>query len=381
MKNLSSNRINDNQALLAFSYFQKIGPVNMRLLENYFSSIASAYLANSFYLEKAGLKPNLTTEFIKWRETFDLAAAENELTKENISFITWHNPEYPTLLKEIPTPPFILYYKGLKEAFSDKNKNRLAVVGSRKHSAYAEKVIVEFMPDLINQGVEIISGLALGVDSLAHQAAVDNNGITIAVLGTGVDSASIYPAINRRLASEIVNKGGLIISEFPPKTQPLRQNFPQRNRIISGLCQATLVVEAKEKSGSLITANYALDQNREVLATPGNIFAEFSGGTNNLIKIGAKTITKVEEILEVFGLETDEQEKGKKQTKQKIIFKTEEEKIIYDILKQSNERAEKITADEITRISKLDTSVINSTLSILELRGVAKSDGISYDIN
>jgi DNA processing protein len=381
MKNLNVKKITDSQAYLGFSYFTKIGPVSMTLLEKYFSSPVVAYLANSFYLEKAGLKQKVANEFIKWRETFDLAAAENELIKEKISFVTWHDLKYPTLLKEIPAPPFLLYYKGSLETLYDKNKNRLAIVGSRKHSAYAEKTINEFLPGLTEQKIEIISGLALGVDSLAHQAVLNNNGLTIAVLGTGLDSASIYPAINRHLAENIIKNGGVIISEFPPKTQPLRQNFPQRNRIISGLAQATLVIEARDKSGSLITADFALNQNREVLAIPGNIFAEFSQGPNNLIKSGAKTITEIEDILEIFKLETSKTIKNGRLKKDKTIFNDEEEKIIYTILKQANERAEKMTVDEIVKISKLDTSVINSKLSILELRGIAKSDGISYDIN
>ena len=381
MDNLNVKRVTDRQAYLGFSYFAKIGPISMGLLEKYFSSPASAYLANSFYLEKAGIKQKLATEFINWRETFDLAAAENELKKENIAFITWHDLKYPALLKEIPAPPFLLYYRGSLEALGDQKKNRLAVVGSRKHSAYAERVINEFLPELIEQKIEIISGLALGVDSLSHRATLNNNGLTIAVLGTGLDSKSIYPTINRHLAEEIINHGGVIISEFPPKTPPLRQNFPQRNRIISGLAQATLVIEAKEKSGSLITADFALNQNREVLAIPGNIFAEFSQGPNNLIKSGAKVITEIEDILEVFRLEANKTTKNKKVKKDKLILNDEEEKIIYLILKQANERAEKLTVDEIVKISKLDTSVINSKLSILELRGIAKSDGISYDIN
>lgn len=380
MNNLNVKKITDRQAMLGFNCFTKIGPKSMELLEKYFSSPAAAYWANSFDLEKAGIKFKTALNFIKWRETFNLEMMENKLKKENISFVTWHDLKYPGLLKEIPAPPFILYYRGCLESLDDKNKNRLAIVGSRKHSAYAEKIIKNFLPSLAAQKIEIISGLALGVDSLAHQETLNNNGITIAVLGTGLNLASIYPAVNRRLAQEIINRGGVLLSEFPPDTQPLPQNFPQRNRIISGLAQATLVIEAKEKSGSLITADFALNQNREVLAIPGNIFAEFSGGTNNLIKSGAKTVTKIEDILESFKLETNKIIKGKKLKKKEIIFNDEEEKLIYNLLSRANEQAERLTVDEIAQISKLDTPVINSKLSILELRGIAKSDGISYDI-
>lgn len=380
MNSLNDEKITDRQAMLGFSYFAKIGPKSMGLLEKYFPSPTAAYSANLSDLEKAGIKYKLALNFINWRKTFKFETAENELLKEGISFITWHEEKYPKLLKEIPAPPFLLYYRGSLDTLYDKNKNRLAIVGSRKHSAYAEKVINELLPNLIEQKIEIISGLALGIDTLAHRGTLDNKGVTIAVLGTGVNSNNIYPYTNRHLAEEIINRGGIIISEFPPNTQPLPQNFPQRNRIISGLAQATLVIEAKEKSGSLITADFALNQNREILAIPGNIFAEFSRGTNNLIKFGAKAITKIEDILEIFKLEKTSEIEDKKTKKKEIILNNEEEKIIYSLLKQANERAEKITIDEIVKISQLDTSVINSKLSILELRGIVKSDGINYDI-
>ena len=201
------------------------------------------------------------------------------------------------------------------------------------------------------------------------------------MLGTGLDCQSIYPSSNRQLVKNIIKKGGLIISEFPPKTQALKQNFPQRNRIISGLCQATLVIEAQNKSGSLITAHYALDQNREVLAIPGNIFSGYSSGTNNLIKSGAKTITKPEDIFEVFKIENQKKLSLNKRKMAEPNLISETEKIIYRILKSASEKAESLTSDEIIKISKLDTSVINSTLSILELRGIAKSNEIGYYIN
>jgi len=377
--------INTHQAYLAFSYFQKIGPKKMILLQNYFSDINEAYSASSYDLEKAGLGSKLSSEFINWRLTFNLDGIENILSKENIKYITKEDKNYPSLLKQISSPPFILYYQGKIELLNDVGKYRLAVVGAREHSAYGDKIIEEYIPVIIANKIEIVSGLALGIDSSAHKTTLDNNGCTIAVLGTGLDSNSLYPPANKNLAGRIINNGGLLLSEFPPGTQPLKQNFPQRNRIISGLSQATLVIEAKIKSGSLITADYALDQNREVLAVPGNIFSEYSSGTNNLIKLGAKAILKPEDILEVFkidiGISKDIKEKRNNKIISKIVLENETERLIYDIIKRANERAEKITTDEIIKLSQLDTSVINSTLSILELRGIAKSDGISYDIN
>ncbi|MFZ4632042.1 MAG: DNA-processing protein DprA [Patescibacteria group bacterium] len=373
--------INNELALLGFSYFQKIGPVKLGLLNKYFPNFVEAFLASSFDLEKAGLGQKLVSEFIVWRQKFNFDKALQDLRNENINFITHSENNYPSLLKELPSPPYLLYYQGDINNLNDGNKYRLAIVGSRKHSAYSEKIINEFVPDLISNNLEIISGLALGVDTLAHQKTLDNHGITIAVLGTGLDSNSLYPYVNRELAKRIINNNGLIVSEFPPGTQPLKQNFPQRNRIIAGLCQATLVIEAQIKSGSLITANYALDQNREVLAVPGNIYSEFSEGTNNLIRSGAKTILKAEDILEVFKIESIQKQKNKKQINKEAIFENEIEKKIYKIIQEAGAKGEVLTSDEIVKISKLDTALINSKLSILELRGIAKSNEIGYYIN
>jgi DNA processing protein len=181
-----------------------------------------------------------------------------------------------------------------------KSGGYLAVVGSREHSPYAARAVEALLPPISRAGITIVSGLAHGVDALAHQSALDGGGSTIAVLGSGLSHARLYPSANRGLAERIITNGGLLLSEFPPQTAPLKQNFPRRNRIISGLAQATLVIECREKSGALITAACALEQNREVLAVPGEISYEFSRGPNNLIKQGAKTITKAEDILEIF---------------------------------------------------------------------------------
>ncbi len=374
---------------LALNHFQKIGPVNTKRLEKFFPNMRQTFFANAVELERAGLRPSLVKDFVIWRKT-PAASIKNmiaELEKEEISFIIWNDSGYPALLREISSPPPVLYYKGRLDSDTD---NHLAVVGSRKFSAYGEKAIAALLPEIVELKINIISGLALGIDALAHQKALELKGKTWAVLGSGLDYKSIYPASNRRLAQEIIDSGGALISEFPPRTPPFKQNFPQRNRIIAGLAQATLVIEAKEKSGALITASYALEENREVLAVPGNIFSEFSAGPNKLIKLGAKTITSPEDILEVYGLDTNSNnnpsansETAKKRTTRQpsFSFNNEAEASVYRLLKEASERAEKISADEIVRKTKLDTSVINSTLSILELRGIAKNSESGYDLN
>lgn len=368
----------DRDFHIAFSYFSKIGPSNMQKLEKYFPSLEEAFNSSPHDLEKAGLKPKIIEDFLIWRKSFSLSEALSELEINGLRYLTWHEPEYPFLLKEIPAPPPIIYFKG---RLDNNTANRLAVVGSRDYSAYGDKIIKELLPPIIKEGVHIVSGLAIGVDSAAHNITLENHGTTLAVLGSGLDNGSIYPRSNKRLADEIVASGGAIISEFPPRTPPLKQNFPQRNRIISGLSQATLVIEAKEKSGALITANFSLHQNREVLAIPGNIFSPVSAGPNNLIKSGAKAITMPEEILEVFHIfprtETALQNNVKKQ---KIVMGNDIENLIYAIIRQAEERAEKISADEIIKISKLDTPTINSKLSILEIKGVIKNTGSGYEL-
>ena len=223
----------------------------------------------------------------------------------NISVITSHmqtvnikNKNYPELLKKIYEPPQVLYVNGQLKA---KEKYPLAVVGTRKVSLYGKKITYSFVKALAQAGLTIISGLALGVDGIAHQAALDVGGRTIAVLGSGLDI--IYPSSHQQLAQNIIESNGAIISEYEPKTRPSKWTFPARNRIVAGMSLGTLVIEAPKKSGALITARYALEQGREVFAIPGSIYNENSAGCNLLIKMGAKPVTKPEDILESFNLE------------------------------------------------------------------------------
>lgn len=211
-----------------------------------------------------------------------------------IEEISIESKEYPEQLREIYDAPLKLYVLGNKEILK---QSSIAIVGARKATEYGKKIAIQFSKDLSKNGINIISGLALGIDTCAHLGALQatSKGKTIAVLGSGLDA--IYPKQNVELAKQIIKNGGCIISEYPLGAKPEKQHFPQRNRIISGLSKGVLIVEASEKSGSLITADFALEQGREVFAVPGNISSSTSVGTNNLIKQGAKLVTNYEDIL------------------------------------------------------------------------------------
>ncbi len=363
---------------LGFNYFQKIGPMRLKRIEELFPSLADAWRADSQELIEAGLNPKISEEFVVWRKTFNLNGIPDILEKKQIHYCTWSETDYPEMLKEISAPPPILYYRG--NLADPHDRKRLSVVGSRRPTAYAEKISATLLSIVATAGIEIVSGLALGVDTLAHCAALKAQGRTLAVLGSGLNDNCLYPRANRRLAADIVSSGGAIISEFPPDMPPYKQNFPQRNRIISGLSSCTLVVEARGKSGALITANYALEQNRDVLAIPGNIFSDLSTGPNQLIKAGARVITGVEDILENFQIRLEKKtigagENNNHRPNNKV------EAIVYDLIKRAAARAEVITADEIIKKTELDTATINSTLSILEISGLAKNTGSGYALN
>jgi DNA processing protein len=291
----------ERSALFSLSHFIKIGPQKMKLLFFHFKSYQKILSASAKQLENLGIKNDLINEFVSWRKSFNLETAEKIIKEENIGFITWHDKNYPFLLKEIYSPPYVLFFKGNLELIKENNLNNcLAVVGPRKNSPLADKTINHLLPKIVKSNLTIVSGLALGVDKMAHEIAISLKGKTIAILGTGLAEKVFYPKENLSLYQEIIKSNNLIISEFPPLISARAQNFPQRNRLISGLSKATLVIEAPKRSGALITTSRALEQNREVLAVPGNIFSEFYVGSNNLIKLGAKVITNPDDILEIY---------------------------------------------------------------------------------
>jgi DNA processing protein len=349
--------------LIALTHFNKFGPTRLERLNAYFSDMELAFKANGQELTKAGIEEKIASEFIAWRSGFNLEEIIKRLSAEGINVIELSDSDYPILLKEIYRPPRLLYYRG---QLPKQNELAIAVVGTRKVSPYGQQATERLIADLVGHKLTITSGLAVGIDTIAHHAALNAKGKTIAVLGSGLDKQSVYPSSNRYLADKITTNGGLIISEFPIGTQPLKYNFPMRNRIISGLSLGTLVIEAQQKSGALITAAHALEQNREVFAVPGNIFSPNSIGPNSLIRQGAKIVLSVNDIIETLALSQAVNFIENK----KIIPETAEEKIIL-----SNLTYEPIHINELIRLTKLDTRIINSTLTIMEMKGMVRNLG------
>lgn len=284
-----------------------------------------------------------------------------------IQEITLKSKEYPKLLAQIADPPEQLYCRGNTELL---HSFCFGVVGTRKLTAYGREATEKIVSGLAFRGVTVVSGLAFGVDSVAHQTALDNEIPTIAVLGTGVNDSSIYPASNLPLAKNILEKGGLVISEYPENAPGYKGNFPARNRIISGLSKGVLVIEALEKSGALITTRFATEQNRDVFALPGNIFSPHSRGPNMLIQKGAKPVFSADDILGSYyqNLELDLKPKLNISTKDPI------ERKILDILDEKGE----LTADQIIYEGDTEASKIISALSMLELNNKIKLKANKY---
>ncbi|MDX9893422.1 MAG: DNA-processing protein DprA [Patescibacteria group bacterium] len=359
MTKLSKN--DDLPYWVGFSLISNLGPKNWQRIIRYFPDLKTAWQAEVKEIIKAGLNEKLANEIHSKRLEIEPDLEWQKLIDQKIKVTTCLDEQYPKLLKEIYDPPPLLYYRG---NFNLNQDFCLAVVGSRRIGNYGKQVTEELVGQLSQRGLTIVSGLALGVDACAHQAAINNHGKTVAVLGSGLQR--IYPASNTKLAEQIINRNGAIISEFPLGTLPLKYNFPRRNRIISGLSLGVLITQAKEKSGALITADYALEHNREVFAVPGNIFQEGSFGPHRLIKAGAKLVETAQDILEVLNLESI---KELKIANQVLPTNSTEEKII-EILK-----TEQMHIDKIARYARLDISIINATLSVMEMKGLIKHLG------
>jgi DNA processing protein len=287
---------------------------------------------------------------------------------QEIKIIKIEDKGYPEELKKIKDAPKILYYIGILPSPDEKC---LAIVGTRRCSPYGQQVALKISGELSDAGLTIVSGLAPGIDTFSHKAVVEKKKRTIAVLGTGLDEKSIYPQTNLDLSRKIVEYGGCLISELPEGTPGSKFSFPKRNRIVSGLSLAVLVIEAKKKSGSLITANCAIKQNKKLLAVPGPIYSLNSEGPNKLIKNGAKLITSSADVLNELNLQVETKEKSK------INAENIEESLIIDALKDGP-----LYMDKIIEKTKLNASVVATTLALMEISSKIRSlKGNVYSLN
>jgi len=317
--------LEDSFYLHGLNLLPQFGPARLALLAKHFDSFKKAYEASEARLTTIGIDNDVAKAFVLLREKLNLEAEVEKMRAEGINILSFRDENYPKLLLEIPKLPPILYYKGLME---NNDELCVAVVGTRQITNYGRMVVPQLVEPLVDAGCVIVSGMAFGVDSAAHEVAVKKGRRTIAVLGGGLDEKSLYPKHHAFLAKQILDAGGALLSEYPMDTPNFKQNFVARNRIISGLSVATLIVECDLESGTLITAKHALDQNRQVYAVPGPIYSPQSQGPNNLLKMGAKPITTANDILEDLNLETLPEQQSAKA----VFGDTKEETILLKLL-------------------------------------------------
>lgn len=279
---------------LWLSKIKGLGSIKIQKLLEKYKTPQKIYSLNIEELIKIeGIGEKIAKEILNKKYKENLKEQVNYLNRNNIELITFKDKKYPEKLKKIYDMPICLYVKGNTEIL---NKCSIAIVGCRNNTTYGEQVTNKLVAELVNKDIVIVSGLAKGIDSISHKATVNKKGKTIAVIGSGLDK--LYPMENLNLVKEIIKNDGAIITEYPIGTNPEKINFPARNRIISGLSDGVLVVEAKKKSGTMITVDFALDQGKQVFSIPGNITSKNSEGTNELIKEGAKVVTSIYDILE-----------------------------------------------------------------------------------
>lgn len=347
-----------NKYWIAFSSIEQIDSAFTLKIFEHFKDIEKAFNATSDELKNIeGLSIKKAENFLKFRDKTNPDKALALVNEKEIGYLTFDDENYPVMLKNIDDPPAVLFYKGdLKSINFEKT---LAVVGSRKTSKYAKEAVHRLLEGLANTDICIVSGLASGVDTAAHVAALGNNLKTIGVIASGFDY--IYPAANKDLYKKIEKGSGVIFTEYYPTFEPLKFRFPQRNRIVSGLSYGTLVAEASIKSGALITAHLTLDQGRELMCIPGLITNPNTEGIYKLLKNGAALITKSEDILEALGWEI----KPAEQLKMDLENLDETETKILKAIE-----VEEKGVDEIMAITKIDIDTLLINLTTMELKGI-----------
>lgn len=343
----------EREAWLAFSHVRGMGAVRFKKLLNFFGTLNVAWQAPEEALKEAGMTEKLIQTLRETKQSFDPVSVKDKLTSKGIKVLIWSDEHYPPHLLEIAQPPPVLYCLG---EITEADNLAMAIVGTRNVTSYGKQLCKDTAVYLAGHGITIVSGLARGVDAIAHQAALEIGGRTIAVLGSGVDV--IYPPEHRKLAEEII-KNGAVISDYPPGTKPDGINFPPRNRIISGLSRGTIVIEAGERSGALITAKFAVEQGRDVFAVPGSVLSPMSKGTNALIGEGAIPMTNPAIVVTHLGLE----KQAMNHPKEKMDLSPLEERV-YQALGTNGMHVDDLCA-------KLDMPIekINATLTMMQLKG------------
>jgi DNA processing protein len=345
---------------IGFNLVRGIGAVRFQQIQSYFGDLSIAWQAPIEAFQEIGLPKRALKNFSALRGEIDLDRLYQSITESDVTVLTLLDQAYPVLLREIDQAPPVIYIKGVLTQADD---FAVAMVGTRRVTAYGQQVARDTSTYLAGHGLTIVSGMARGVDALAHQHALQAGGRTIAVLGCGVDV--VYPPEHRKLA-EAIAENGAIISDYPMGTQPEGINFPPRNRIISGLSLATIVVEAGERSGALITADFAVEQGRDVFAVPGNVFSPASRGTNRLIQKGAYAMVSPQDVLDVLDLA---QVEDYKDARKALPADTTEAKILQVM------DYEPIHVDEICHEVNLPVEKVSAALTMMELKGMVQHVG------
>jgi DNA processing protein len=352
--------MDDKKYWVGFNLIKGIGAVRMQALINHFDDLESAWKAAPADLAGAGLSLKLIERIIQARQNIDLEKVWARIESQGIKILTWDDKSYPQRLKEIEQPPPVLYMRG---DYLPDDLFAVAIVGTRRVTPYGRQITEELASYLASNGITVVSGLARGVDAIAHQVAIKAGGRTIAVLGSGVDK--IYPPEHRQLADRMMEQGA-VVSDYAPGTPPDASNFPPRNRIISGLSLAVVVVEAGETSGALITAEFAAEQGREVFAVPGSILAPQSKGTNKLIQRGALPLLSINDLMQALNLTR----MGDHKAARKILPADETEARVMNIL-----GAEPLHVDEIRNQTALPIEKVSAALALMELKGMVRQVG------
>ena len=353
----------DPRFWIGFQLVPNMGPVRTRQLVDHFGSPEAAWGAPEAALRSTGLSPALAASVAEARHNIDLAAEVNKLDSHGVEAVSIDSPGYPRLLRHIPAQPTVIYVKGSYEPIDDL---AIGIVGTRRSTTYGADMTRLIAGDLARAGVTIVSGLARGIDTIAHEAALSAGGRTIAVCGCGLDT--IYPPQNRRLAARIIEQGALI-SEYPIGVPPDGPHFPARNRIISGLSRGVLVIEAPRRSGALITSSFALDQGRDVYAVPGSAMSRQSEGCHELIRSGASLVTSADHILEDLNVTASQSAVQSRM----VLPETDAEKLLLACI-----GAEPRHINELSMDTGIPIHEANGTLLTMELKGLIRQSGAQH---